>query len=42
MLGVQRRSRIIIQTLLRRNMGGLGLVVIGEGWLRDCMGLGGK
>ena len=39
---VQGGSRIIIQTLLGRNRGGLGLVVIGKGWLRNRLGLRGE
>ena len=41
MLTVQRWSRAIVQTLLR-DMGGLRLVVIGEGWLGDRLGLRGE
>lgn len=39
---VVQRSRIGVQPLLWRNMGGLGLVVVCEGWLRDRLGLRGK
>lgn len=39
---VVQRSRIGVQTLLWGNMGGLGLVVVCEGWLRDRLGLWGK
>ena len=38
MLTVQRGGRTIVQTLLR-DVGGLRLVVIGEGWLGDGLGL---
>jgi hypothetical protein len=37
-LTVQRGGRVIVQTLLR-NVGGLRLVVVGEGWLGNCLGL---
>ena len=42
MLTVQRRCGVIIQALLGRNMGGLRLVVVGEGWLGDRLGLRGE
>ena len=38
-LTVQRRSGVIVEALLGRNMGGLRLVVVGEGWLGDRLGL---
>lgn len=37
MLAIQRGGRIIVQTL--RDVGGLRLVVVSEGWLGDCLGL---
>jgi hypothetical protein len=38
-LAVQGGGGAVIQTLLRRNVGGLRLVVVGEGWLGDGLGL---
>jgi hypothetical protein len=40
-LAIQRGGRIVVQTLLR-NVGGLGLMVVGEGWLGDGLGLRGE
>lgn len=40
-LAIQRGIRTIVQTLLR-NVGGLRLMVVCEGWLRDCLGLRGE
>jgi hypothetical protein len=41
-LTVQRRSGVIVQVLLGRNMRGLRLVVVSEGWLGDSLGLRGE